>query len=228
MSKKKSGAARFSDDDFRDIMRNNPNLKIAASVKANKPNILTEAKDFLAPEKNITTKRKYNIVDVKGIKEANVKAESEVFYGEDYLAIRWHGARMLSVNQIFALLQLSKRKFELFSYKKLWHQMVRNSLEAKENIPFFDSSVELTLFLQSERFVDADAQSVMFKYLIDALKPMKESDEQRSWAGVLSDDNRRIVQSIKPIQILGSPQVGIKIQRIKENTSKFDPNDLFK
>lgn len=228
MSKKKTGAARFSDDAFRDMMRNNPNLKIAASVSAKNPTALAEAKDFLAPAKKVPAKKKYNIVDVKGIKEANSNAAAEVAYGEDYLAIRWHGARLLSVNQIFALLQLSKRKFELFSYKKLWHQMVRQALEYRNDVPFFDTGVELTLFLQSERLVDADAQSVMFKYLIDALKPMNENEEHSAWAGVLSDDNRRIVQFIKPIQIAGSPQVGIRIQRIKGDPPPFEPNDLFK
>ena len=251
MTKKKSGAARFSEEALLEMMLNNPNLKIAKSISQKEltvqkkssikkefivkkepiiqtSSMIADAKNFLLPPKKLTTKKKYNIVDVKGIKETNNNASVEVAYGEDYLALRWHGARLLSVNQIFALLQLSKRKFELFSYKKLWHQMVRRALEQKNNVPFFDSGVELTLFLQSERMVDADSQSVMFKYLIDALKPMKETDEQSAWCGVLSDDDRRIVQSIKPIQIAGTPQVGIRIQRLKVSEAYFNPDDLFK
>src|SRR6476646_6873368 len=65
----------------------------------------------------------------------NKKSTIEVSYNDSYISIIFHNAKLLSTNQIFQILQY--RKYEIFSYKKMWQELVHKSLKDLENIQKF-------------------------------------------------------------------------------------------
>jgi hypothetical protein len=195
--------------------------KKSKSKKAiNQPDNVDLIQEFLG-EKESKVKKTQGI-DVKTIvKEIN---ECKVIsnYSEQHFSLLFDGARLLSVNQIFAILQY--RKYEIFGYKKAWQKIIKDEIEKLKDLPYFTSSVELTLFRQSPRLVDEDALSVMFKFIIDALK----TDKKDNFRGIIAEDNPKIVQSIKLEQEKGPNFIGIKITDISKNNKKeiFQPKDI--
>lgn len=167
-------------------------------------------------KEQIVSKKKTLGIEVKeNIINYNKKCSIEVTYDQDYISIVFKDAKLLSTNQIFQILQY--RKFEIFPYKKMWQELVANALKDKPNLPVFKDNCELVLLRQSNRLVDNDSMGVMFKYIIDALRYDKKDPKPY----VISDDNPNVVENIKFLQIKNAQHVlGIRIQRIKDNTLK--------
>lgn len=170
------------------------------------------------------TKKKYTGIDVKKIITENKNCNSSIVYNESFIGMLFPNTKLLSVNQIFSILQY--RKYELFTYKKSWQELVKNSLINKNNLPYFDDLVEITLFRQAPKLVDEDALSVMFKFIIDALK----ADKKNNYQGILAEDNPKIVSRIILEQEKGENFVGIKIKDISKDNiiTKFSPHDIMK
>lgn len=146
-------------------------------------------------------------------------------YSENHFSIVFDGARLLSLNNMFSLLEFKKLKYSLFNYKKNWHTIVKNELLKIKNcnLPFFDSSVEVTLLRRAKRTVDQDSLPPMFKYIIDALKYNKELNPN----GILKEDNINIISNLKCYNLKGSYLIGIKIAKTNNLIDEsFNPYDL--
>lgn len=179
-----------------------------------------ELKDFFAksgkesnaaePQKKLGIKVKEKIVDL------NNNCTIEVYYNQDYISILFIGARLLSINQIFSILQY--RKHDIFQYKIMWQKLIDKALSDKKDLPTFNENCELILFRQSARLVDNDALTAMFKYIIDALK--LDKDNKKAYY-VLTEDNPKVVSNIKFIQKKDKQHiVGIRIQKDKNINDK--------
>lgn len=171
-----------------------------------------ELKDFFAkkgkdanasePKKKLGIKVKEKIVDL------NNDCTIEVYYDSNYISILFIGARLLSINQIFSILQY--RKHDIFQYKTMWQRLIDKALNDKKNLPRFSEQCEIVLFRQSARLVDNDALGAMFKYIIDALKIDKDNKKPYY---ILTEDNPKVVSNIKFIQKKDKCNiVGIRIQ----------------
>jgi hypothetical protein len=173
-------------------------------------------------------KTKAQGIKVADLNKLNKHAIPTVTSSEDHVSLLLTGAKLLSVNQIFAILQY--RKYEIFAYKKIWHEIIKNNLDVLaydlkaqgKKLPYFDSSVELTLFRQASRLVDEDAMSTMFKYIIDGLK----RDPKKNPNGILAEDNPKIVHRIVCYSEKGEPAVGIKVKKIEEKKKEFSAQDI--
>ena len=126
------------------------------------------------------------------------------------LSIWLEGARVLSINQIFDMLQT--RKYKIFRYKKAWQSLIRRALMLipKEDRPYFEGPVKIQLVRRAKRLLDDDATRIVFKHAIDAL--VKEK--------ILLDDNRNVVVEIEPWDYKGSPALGIRVIALAERPVK--------
>jgi len=236
---------KLSEKQFNNILKKNSNLKIAnifrdknaIQLKPSKTKIpLKNKKDFSKiPDFNENeinkikpNKTKYTQVNVSEINKLNKNAICISTVSDKHLSFLFVGAKLLSVNQIFAILQY--RKYEIYSYKKNWHEIIKNNLNIQhyklksqgKSLPYFDTSVEITLFRQAKRLVDEDAMTTMFKYIIDGLK----RDPKKNPNGVLAEDNPKIVHRIICYSEKGEPAIGIKIKKIEEKKKEFSAEDI--
>jgi hypothetical protein len=193
--------------------------------------------DKISLDKNKSKSKKINIGMPKAVRKnsgsitnsqlnkINKEATYECSISENHFSILFSGARLLAINEILAKLQIEKRKFEVFSYKKNWHTLISKILYEQtilnKNMPFFDCPVEITVFRQAPRLVDKDAVSIMFKFIIDALKRNKENPY-----GIISEDNPQIVNSIIAQSEKGEYYVGIRVKKTAVNTTVFLPSDI--
>lgn len=144
---------------------------------------------------------------------------------ESSISIVFYGAKLYSLNQIFALLQ--SRKYEIFKYKKEWHRKIKQVLEQislTEKIPYFNEPVQITLYRGAKKLVDEDSLTTMFKYIIDSLKKNNTTNPN----GVLSDDNQNVVSKILCYSSIEEPVIGIKIEKQIESKPKITAKDLLK
>ena len=150
----------------------------------------------------------------QGVKEAPILASlrscsMEVEASPSHVTILFKGARLFTLNEIYALLQY--RKYVVFDYKKQWHALVRQALASLgASQPHFDRPCKITLFRQGAKPVDRDSLMVMFKYLIDALK----DEPKKGLVGIFPDDNPDIVYDDDKIQTRGEPLVGVRVDLI--------------
>lgn len=175
-----------------------------------------ELKNFLKKpedkEKHLP-KQKLGINVKESILKYNQNCQVEVFYNSDYISIIFNNTKLLSLNDMFSILQY--RKYELFAYKKMWQELIFKALENKPNLPKFSQDCEIVLFRQSAKLVDNDSLSVMFKFIIDALKLDKKLPNKPF---VISEDNPSVIHNIKLIQEKSKENiVAIRLQR---NTHK--------
>lgn len=167
-------------------------------------------------ESNINTTKKNTGINVYDIIKTNQNSLYEVSHSPNHFSIAFTGAKLLSLNQILAILQY--RKYEMFSYKKSWHNIIHKILteeqlksqRTQQSLPYFDTLVEITIFRQAPRLVDEDALSIMFKYIIDALKRTPISNPY----GILAEDNPKIVHRIEPYSEKGEHCIGIKVKLV--------------
>jgi len=119
------------------------------------------------------------------------------------LSLWFDGARLLTVNELFSILQY--RKHQTYAYKKAWRQLIHRALEGMEGPrPFFDGPTRIWLYRRGKGLVDLDSLPPMFKYAIDALRR----------EGIIADDNPQIIVEPKLLQEKGLPAVGMRLERL--------------
>ncbi len=226
---------KLSEKEFEELMNKNPKLKVASSVggasKISLGNNKLEKKEKIGLNSGQEEEKKEKVLsntDVKTINYENNNCVIQTSVSESHVTILFVGASLLSVNQIFNILQY--RKYEVFGYKKTWHFLVRKALEeiAKDNqLPFFDEAVELTLFRQAPRLVDEDSMTTMFKYIIDGLKKTKPNRyNDGNEFGILKEDNPKIVNKISCFSSKGDKIIGIRVQKLLQPKQEIKAKDL--
>lgn len=129
--------------------------------------------------------------------------------GPKHIVIAFDGARLFTLNEMFAILQV--RKYIVFGYKKLWRELVYKALaQMGKKKPHFDGPCKVTLFRQGARMIDRDSLFVMFKYIIDALK----DEPKLNYRGIFPDDNPDIVYSDEKLQAIGEPVIALRVELI--------------
>jgi hypothetical protein len=238
----------YSEEELRTMLAKNANIKVHSTIGAktpiskispSKPNEVEIVKINLGgKDKNknskITlsdsaTKKKRKPTNIYGLTKENKEALVQTSVSDVHLSMGFEGSKLLSINQIFALLQNPKLKFSFFVYKKAWHDIIKDVLTGMyielrnkgQELPFFNDSVELIVFRQAPKLVDEDALTTMFKFIIDALKRTKDNPY-----GILADDNPKIVHKISCYSEKGPHCVGIKVRLLEG--SKKDPYDMEK
>lgn len=139
------------------------------------------------------------------VRECSITVEA----GPKHIVIVFEGARLFTLNELLAILQY--RKYIVFGYKKLWQELVLKALKQMgKDKPHFDGPCNVILFRQGAKMIDRDSFTVMFKYIIDALK-----DEPRKGVqGIFPDDNPDIVFSDEKRQAIGEPIIALRVELI--------------
>lgn len=205
-------------------------------IKADKARVFSM--DSLAPvkpKKKRTTPIQTNLTRAGTITREINSIDVHVKFNENYFSILFVNGKLLTVNDLFTLLQSPKKQGVVWGYKKAWHKRIRQIIEnelaeaKKENkkLPYFDGTVELTLLRQAPTLVDKDAFTTMFKYIIDGLRYHKTENP----LGILSEDNPNIVDSIRCESLKGGTRaddnyVGIRIKKTTKNIVAFSPFDI--
>lgn len=197
---------RFSEDDLKKMLQN-PALKISDSKKKEQvtknKSIITEMKDDVEDKNN---KRKGVDVSksISTISSSLIQVHSSNIKGEESFAVWYPGVRILSLNEIFAILE--RRKYEAFRYKKAWQEAIQKAvmLTPISKRPYFDGPTRITLYRRGARLIDLDSFQTMFKYPIDALR----------YSGILAEDNPNIIVETKSVQEKGEKAVALKLERL--------------
>lgn len=210
MARKQS---RLTESDLKNILSNNASLKIKEERKKKTIATLKEMKGDLTEEPK---KRKGTDVNqiISTLKDSIITTSTSNKKDEEKICIWFTGARVLTLNQIFAILE--NRKYEIFKYKKVWQECINTAIltiPAHER-PYFNKATRLTLFRRGTRLVDLDSFQTVFKYCIDGLR----------YAGILSEDNPEIIVETIPIQQKGPTSVGIMLETIPDWKKKNDVN----
>ena len=195
-------------------------LGVIEKIKSTKINLTDE---------QIKPVKKSSSLNINKITQNNKEAIFQYTTSKEHLSLTMTGARLISVNQIFSSLQNPKLKLNLFSYKKTWHNLIKDNLflihheliKQTKELPFFDSQVEIIIFRQAPRLVDEDALATMFKFIIDALKRTKDNPY-----GILADDNPKIVHKITAHSDKGDYAIGIKVKRLNNSKESFSLNNI--
>lgn len=226
---------KFTEKELEEMLKKNKGLKVASVIGSALPKITIEKntnKETKISLKDLSLKndsiKKTTQSDVKSINTLNNSSSFSYSFSENHFSFVVFGARLLSVNQLFAILQY--KKYEIFKYKKTWHIIVNKIVEqarkeAKDNsliFPFFDEKVELTLFRQAPKLVDEDAMTTMYKFIIDGIK----EDNKKNVIGLISEDNPKIVHKISCYSEKGDYAVGFKVEKIKDKKRDLSLKDL--
>ena len=224
-----SKSINYTEQELNNLLKKNPKLQIAKSSDLGTSKITLDKTKSKPKKINLgiskTAKKSSGAITTTQLNKINKEAIYECSISENQFSILFSGARLLAINEILAKLQVEKRKFEVFTYKKNWHTLISKILYEQtilnKNMPFFDCPVEITVFRQAPRLVDKDAVSIMFKFIIDALKKNKENPY-----GIISEDNPQIVNSIIAQSEKGDYYVGIRVKKTSVNTNVFLPSDI--
>lgn len=175
--------------------------------------------DFFSdiPKEETKKKRKGTNVDaiMKSLNNPIIECKYEKSENKMILYIWFTGARVLTLNELFSILQ--SVKFKTFSYKKRWKELISLALlqlPVKDR-PYFDGPTQITLYRRGKKLIDLDSFPVAFKYAIDGLRQAK----------IISEDNPEIMVSTIPIQQKGkTTSIGLKIERLYdwENNNTID------
>lgn len=240
MNQNKSKSVRFTEDQLKNHIKKNgvasvhgieQDHLIDIQKKINKENKVSKKKKQIIdpdlamliknsklqneenpPKKEIKSKG----VNVKNITDAlsSTSFESKVSYNENgpILSLWFSGARVLTVNELFAIMQY--RKYDTFKYKKMWKQLIFNaiSLIPEKERPFYDAATKVTLFRRGTKLIDLDSFQTVFKYALDGL----------TLCHIIADDNPEIIVETKPIQQKGEHAIGIRLEKIKNWESNKD------
>lgn len=135
------------------------------------------------------------------------------------LVFWFDGARILSVNELFSILQTRDRKmfrYKVSSYKKESRKLIERAvlmLPRKNGVKFkgFPERVKITLFRRGTKLVDLDSLPVMFKYLIDSLKKQE----------IIIEDNPEVVVEYALMQETGDfPAIAMLVERVDDWNKK--------
>lgn len=149
------------------------------------------------------------------INKINKNCLIEIIEKDNYCVLIFKGAKMLSLNQILALLQLPKKKYEAFAYKKLWHELTQQALEKMTYKYNFDNGCDILVYRSAPRLVDNDSLAVMFKFIIDAVKKDKKDINKKY---ILTEDDPQFVKNIKVFQEKSKENiVAIRFQNTQNN-----------
>lgn len=120
------------------------------------------------------------------------------------LSLWFAGARMFTVNELISINQF--RKYEYFRYKKAWRHLVKSAILPLRTTDFkpFAGPTRLVLARSGAELIDRDCYEAIFKTLIDALR----------YCHVLDEDHNGIVVDLKPIQQIGPPSIGIRMESV--------------
>lgn len=209
-------STRWTEDQYRDFLQQKgPQAPAAASTlqAMGVPTILP------ASRKKSSGKNKLSVPGVHGEKAPRAKrrgvetgpivasvkncAPRVRWEGGEFpsLYLLFEGARLLTVNEIYSILQY--RKYDVIRYKKAWHTLINRSLLClpRDCAPVFTGAVRLELVRRAGKTLDDDGSRTPFKFAIDALVRAK----------VLVDDNRQVVGSTRVFDVKGANAVGIRI-----------------
>lgn len=253
----------FSEEELTKILKKNPKLKTVTSEdtshkvtidttqevdKTKKdvftPNVTNDKKEkprlFVAqpPASKTPKKRGQTSLTRSGIISKDIQnIEPQIAYNENYFSALFPDSKLLTVNDIFTLIQSPKKQGVVWAYKKSWHNTIKKILEKEKEkaeekgnkLPFFNEHVELTLFRQAPTLVDKDALTTMFKYIIDAFKYHPKDNP----FGILAEDNPNIVCSIRCETVKAGKRnednfVGIRIKKTTPSSVVFKPQDILK
>lgn len=197
---------RFTEEDLKKMLQN-PSLKINNHTKKEQvdknKSIILGLKDDIETKNN---KRKGVDVSktISTISSSLIQVDSCNESGKENFSVWYPGVRILSLNEIFAILE--KRKYEAFKYKKAWQEAIQKAvmLTPVSRRPYFNGPTRLTLYRRGARLIDLDSFQTMFKYPIDALR----------YSGILAEDNPNIIVETKSIQEKGEKAVGLKLERL--------------
>lgn len=180
------------------------------SAKQSGKKILEKAttEKSLKPAK--TERKKRRGVDTGPIMQSLKNSPARCMWGSDWIALDFPGARLLSYNELYSILQY--RKYEAFRYKKICREAIANALSnpdgqpegAPQDKPYFDSPTRLTLVRQGAKAMDREALTVIFKYMTDALRTQ----------GIIKDDNPDIIVQIQTRQSIGPERVAMRLDRV--------------
>ena len=125
MAKKQS---RFTEEDLNNILKNNKSLKVKEEQKKKTLSTLKALKEEGEEQDNEKKKRKGTDVNViiNSLKNSIISTSYSNEKDKEYLCIWFTGARVLTLNQIFAILE--KRPYEIFKYKKVWQECINNAI----------------------------------------------------------------------------------------------------
>ncbi len=234
---KKSKGLRFSESSLQEILNNNKNVKVSGvtpskenetfqklTIEREKPK-KQEKLNILPENTSEVVEKVKDKTDVKKIITANVEATPQVIFSEKEVIFFFDGARLLSMNQIFNILQY--RNYEMFNYKKTWHLIIEKLINQNKDLPFFDKGIEITILRIAPRLVDMDALGTMFKFIIDALKE-KNKGKIDYFKGIIPEDNPNILKNIKLKQFKGRYGVGIKIKAVEDSLLDEDLSNFLK
>ncbi len=189
-------------------------IKNIKSKKSAIPDSPTDTPDKASAKKTKPLKKRQG-VSAEPIINALTNAKYAIEVSPNSITIAFDGARLFSLNELFALLQY--RPYIVFQYKKLLKLKVLQALQSipKETLPYFNSPCHLTFFRSGSKLIDLDNFSPMFKVLLDMLK----HDKTKNPLGVIADDNPNIFFSETKVQTIGRHKIALKIERIMNPAS---------
>lgn len=181
-----------------------PSISNTAKPKASEP---TDAKDNIRPKKTVGSRAKEAAHTLKLAQISGMHQTGE------FLEFTLDGARLLSVNELYAL-----HHFQRIAYRKAWHEAIQAAVLVVTGGPRhwlkFDRFT-VVVHRRARAGCDVDALNGHFKYAIDGLR----------YAGLIVDDDPAHMLSMSSTQEKGKPLVHIRVERatqaIKEGNTRL-------
>jgi hypothetical protein len=202
----------FDETPKKKIKKPNPPNQPLGNPKSKEKN--TEDPDWTAP-RTVTVRRKggtsinLHVADViDSIKQSTIHTSAS----ENHLSIIFDGARILTLNEILAILPY--QPYLVFNYKKAWKNRVDDALllakdSFKQKLPEFTDSCLFIGHRQSTKLVDRDGLASCFKYILDDLRGQIVLKEK-----ILKDDNPNLIFDTPCFQSTGPFKIGIRLERV--------------
>ena len=154
-----------------------------------------------------TRRRGVSVSPIKqSLRNPDISAASGQGARGPVLSLWFSGARVLTVNELFSIFQF--RKFETYQYKAQWKKLIQDGVDSirvkGQEVPYFDGPTRLVLYRRGAKYIDLDSFPAVFKYAIDGLRK----------AGVLQEDDPLIVVETHPVQRIGEPSIGLRLERL--------------
>lgn len=200
---------KLNEKDFQKMMKNT-HLKVNSSFGDKSLNI------------NIPKQQKQTsntTVDFNKVCDSILNATVEYLYDEKSFLLIFHGARILSTNQIHTFLQKKSKNsvpFYIVKYKSVWEKkmeqtmqhIILDHIQRNNNLPKFHLSslsnnqkVKVFLYRQSAKLLDEDNMYGAFKFIIDCLRKKYEVHEINISYNLLEDDNKKFISKIEAFQV---------------------------
>lgn len=231
----------LSEEDFIKMMSKNKSLKINTHFGKNN----SEHQKITIIKESPTVKNNNNPVDFDKVVQSIKESKISFTYDESSLLIILDGARVLSVNQIYALLQkrLNNTKksipYYIVTYKKIWSEkmneivenIILDSIKNNQLLPNFNKyihngyKVKLFIYRQSTKLLDEDNIYGSFKVIIDCLR------KKYNFLGIeynfIPDDNKNFISQIEPHQVKNKQNIiAIKMVLDEENKEINNINEF--